>query len=434
MSDIVAKLADGTELRFPAGTADNVVDTTVKNYLSDPANQVAAAPQAQAPVAPTGPEGAPIPPILKTPEAKPLNWAGTGPEQTFGEYLKSGQAGTFIRGALSSDTGDVSKAKNAVVGKYGEEILKQPDAFSKAFHEEYSALKERNKQGEQAKEAETPGIIESLSAFGKQAIEDPLGTAKTLIYDLGKDPEYLINFGGEAISIAEQAKKAATIGQKALQVGKGVAKTGAVGAVGSTAEQLGQMGLGERESINAQEVANQAASFAALHLAGETLIRSVKAAKDQFKKSTTPPESRVTPTEPSVTPEEAPTAQPAAPVAPEVKEPSRMAPESSSHDSQAMLDELNGKDVELDSSQFDLPPAEPKVESAPKEDQKMVLDEANKILTVLEANKTKVPVQWVHLTEAIKNGEITSLRDLKEYKEIYDVLINKSNAKDRKIP
>ena len=350
MSDIVAKLADGTELRFPAGTADNIVDTTVKSYLADPANQVATAPKEQVPVAPTGPEGAPIPPVLKAPEAKPLNWAGTGPEQTFGEYLKSGQAGTFIRGALSSDTGDVSKAKNAVVGKYGEEILKQPDAFSKAFHEEYSALKERNKQVDKSKEAETPGIIESLSAFGKQAIEDPLGTAKTLIYDLGKDPEYLINFGGEAISIAEQAKKAATIGQKALQVGKGVAKTGAVGAVGSTAEQLGQMGLGERESINAQEVANQAASFAALHLAGETLIRSVKAAKDQFKKSTAPPESRVTPTEPSVTPEETPTAQP---VAPEVKEPSRMAPESSSHDSQAMLDELHGKDVELDGTQFE---------------------------------------------------------------------------------
>ena len=75
MSDIVAKLADGTELRFPAGTADDVVNTTVKNYLSDPANQASAAPKMQAPVTPTGPEGAPIPPILQTQEKPQIETA-----------------------------------------------------------------------------------------------------------------------------------------------------------------------------------------------------------------------------------------------------------------------------------------------------------------------------------------------------------------------
>jgi hypothetical protein len=32
--DIIAQLADGTELRFPAGTADDVINKTVQNYSS----------------------------------------------------------------------------------------------------------------------------------------------------------------------------------------------------------------------------------------------------------------------------------------------------------------------------------------------------------------------------------------------------------------
>ena len=75
MSDIVAKLADGTELRFPASTPDDVVNNAVKNYLAEPANQVTAAPNVQAPVTPTGPEGAPIPPILQTQEKPKIETA-----------------------------------------------------------------------------------------------------------------------------------------------------------------------------------------------------------------------------------------------------------------------------------------------------------------------------------------------------------------------
>jgi hypothetical protein len=137
MSDIVAKLADGTELRFPAGTADNVVNTTVKNYLADPANQVAAAPKEQAPVAPTtGPEGAPIPPILTDKQLPPTTAA-----QAFGHGFERsilpGAAG-IVGGAVGSTLGSVAGPGGAIAGGIGlgftaaEKTAELQDEFLKA--------------------------------------------------------------------------------------------------------------------------------------------------------------------------------------------------------------------------------------------------------------------------------------------------------------
>jgi hypothetical protein len=202
---------------------------------------------------------------------------------------------------------------------------------------------------------------------------------------------------------------------------------------GETATQLGQSNVERKAGMH--EDAERSWSSAEdwkksyKEVAGPTLLTTavlggapaaVGAAKRAITKATQPPapQERV---EPEVTPPVAPAEAPATPPPIEpVTVPTKI---DTSHDTQAMLDELSGKDIEY----------VPEEEVKPLEEQQSVLDEANKILTVFEANKTKVPVQYVHLTEAIKNGEITSLRDLKEYKEIYDVLINKTNAKDRKI-
>jgi hypothetical protein len=197
--------------------------------------------------------------------------------------------------------------------------------------------------------------------------------------------------------------------------------------------------------------------------------------RSQAKKATTPIpppvseriEPEVTPREPSVE-----VGQPTIAPSPEIEaydkeiakaeaakptEPTQAAPESLSHDAQAMMDELSGKDVEYIPEEEDKI-AEPKPRETIKEfidratpeeledfrqknaaldmsdegrrlraekEQQEALDEANKILTVLEANKSLAPVQYVQLTEDIKNGDIKSLRDLKDYRKIYDIITNK---------
>jgi len=75
MTDVVAKLADGTELRFPAGTADDVIDRVVQTHLTKPESQapVVEAPQVQAPIEPQiGAEGNLTP--QETPATQPTKY------------------------------------------------------------------------------------------------------------------------------------------------------------------------------------------------------------------------------------------------------------------------------------------------------------------------------------------------------------------------
>ena len=353
------------DVRMPDGTLvrdvpDNITQADLMARFNAFQAQSATPVESITPQTPTGPEGAPIPPVLKAPEPKPLNWAGTGPQQTPGEYFGSGDVGTFIRGVLSSDEGDVAKAKNAVINQYGEDILKDPNAFSKAFHEEYSALKERNVETAKAKEAEpTPGIVENLAAFGKQALEHPVDTGKTMLYEIGKDPLYWINPASGAADMVKVAKEVATLGQKALEVTKGTAGAAAIGAAGNVARQTGEIGLGERTELNPQEIANQAANFASLHAAADVAGKVIKAGTEKLKQEKALPKPIVEVGQPTITPSPEITEYDKeiakTPVTPEEQaEPIKEAPSSESHDAQAMLDELtHGKEIPLDESQFE---------------------------------------------------------------------------------
>jgi len=317
MSDIVAKLADGTELRFPAGTEDNVVNTTVKNYLADPANQVAPAPQAQAPVTPTGPEGAPIPPILQTQTPQP-NENGWIP--TLEQMKHEGFAGRIITG-------------EGMPKKPGEENLP------------------------------TPSVGETFQALGTELKEHPINVAKAISRSLLEDPELLLPHLWEA-----WPAKLAKIVQELGVVGKTAVSAGRAATIGAGLETAAQTRTGE---VNGQQVLNTAAQFGLVGPAVEVVKNAAKLAnvplskvKDQldaakiYDQSQAAKSTELRTTEPTVAPE-------AKPTEPASTEQTLQAPESLSHDSQAMLDELhNNKEVRLDESQF----AEPKPIEPPKEE------------------------------------------------------------------
>ena len=80
------------DVRMPDGTLvrdvpDNITQADLMARFNAFQAQSATPVESITPQTPTGPEGAPIPPVLKAPEPKPLNWAGTGPQQTPGEYF-----------------------------------------------------------------------------------------------------------------------------------------------------------------------------------------------------------------------------------------------------------------------------------------------------------------------------------------------------------
>jgi hypothetical protein len=252
--------------------------------------------------------------------------------------------------------------------------------------------------------------------------------------------------------------------------------TGTLGLelAGETATQLGQSNVERKAGMHedAERSWSNASDWKKSYkeVAGPTILTTAVlggapaaagAAKRAFTKATQTPatQERVEPdVTPPVTPTEAPatpakaTATPA-PIEP-ITEPTKV---DTSHDTQAMLDELSGKDIEYVPEEEDKV-AEPKPRETIKEfidratpeeledfrqknaaldmsdegrrlraekEQQEALDEANKILTVLEANKSLAPVQYVQLTEDIKNGDIKSLRDLKDYRKIYDIITNK---------
>jgi hypothetical protein len=237
---------------------------------------------------------------------------------------------------------------------------------------------------------------------------------------------------------------------------------------GETATQLGQSNV-ERKAGMHQDAERSWSSAedwkkSYKEVAGPTVLTTALlggapaaagAAKRVFTKATQQPapQERVEPeVTPPVTPEEAPATP--APVEAVTAAPTKI---DTSHDTQAMLDELAGKDIEYIPEEEDKV-AEPKPRETIKEfidratpeeleefrqknaaldmsdegrrlraekEQEQALDEANKILTVLEANKSLAPVEYVQLTEDLKNGDIKSLRDLKDYRKIYDIITKK---------
>lgn len=224
-----------------------------------------------------------------------MNWAGTGPEMSPKEYLSSGDFGTWVKGALNSDQQNMQQADKNVIANFGPEIKNDPKAYHEQFNAEYKAL--RTQQAElqakqKASQPPAPSLRESLGQLATQIVEHPLQTGKSIIYESGKDlPEYiaLAMAGGEG----EGAAISGTI-LRALNAAKNVGKAGALGAGTNVARQTGEMGLGERQEINPQEVLNQAANFAVF----DAGVHGTKAAFSALRGAPEVPSGPVTPPEP----------------------------------------------------------------------------------------------------------------------------------------
>jgi hypothetical protein len=546
MSDIVAKLADGTELRFPAGTADNVVDSTVQNYLADPANQVAVSPKSQAPVAPTGPEGAPIPSVLQTQpqvsEDRPIVGSakkGIVNLQQTGENLRLAnlmelqdaykqQYGQEYENAPQEKIADLQKLEDDI--NTSKRVSTSYDLKRQTLDKQYgiTPLSQKLDEVQSTPEYQNASGIQKFQAIGETLLKNPgdipsyigniglqslpnsmamMASAVVARYMTGSPSSTAVaggatssfmEFGNQYVNNREQGKshkdamaeasvKSGIIGYfdavsfgsagKALEeiikeFSKGAIKATAKEVVKETGKQAGYGAAGEAvgsvatgQPIDPRAVVEEAlGEIAGAPMEAVTTYRSNKA----LATPKPPPvseriEPEVTPREPSVE-----VGQPTIVPSPEIEaydkeiakaeaakptEPTQAAPESLSHDAQAMMDELSGKSVEYIPEEEDKV-AEPKPRETIKEfidratpeeleefrqknaaldmsdegrrlraeKEQEALDEANKILTVFEANKTKVPVQYVQLTEDLKNGDITSMRDLRDYKKLYDIL------------
>lgn len=459
MSDIVAKLADGTELRFPAGTADGVVDTTVQNYLADPANQVAASPKSQAPVAPTGPEGAPIPPVLQTQpqvsEDRPIvgsakkgivNLQQTGEnlrlanlmelqdayKQQYGqEYEKAPQekiadlqkleddintskrvstSYDLKRQTLSKQYGitplsqkldeiqSTPEYQNASgIQKFqtiGETLTKNPgdipsyianiglESLPNSMAMMASAVVARYMTGSPSSAAAAGGATSSFTEFGNQYVnnreqgkshQDAMAEASVKSGIIGYFDAVSFGSAGKALEqIIKEFRKGA-IKSTAKEVVKETGKQAGYGAAGET---VGSVATGQ--PVDPRAVVEEAlGEIAGAPMEAVTTYRSNKA----LATPKPPPvseriEPEVTPREPSVE-----VGQPTIVPSPEIEaydkeiakaQPTETKVSETSHDTQAMMDELSGKSVEYIPEPDEIKTAEPK----PRETIKEFIDRA----------------------------------------------------------
>jgi len=195
----------------------------------------------------------------ETPPKENQNWLGTGPEMTTEEYFKSGFAGRGIVPALKSDDALMKQADNTIVSKYGAQIKNNPKQYKALWNKEYALLKQQElvKAKEEAKLAPPePSIGETLTEFGKEAVANPWKTAKSMFYELGKDPEIFFIGGGPSAmrSVVAVGKVAAA---------KSIAKTGIKGAtLGAGLETFAS--AGDPTGLNLQRIANTGAMFGTL--------------------------------------------------------------------------------------------------------------------------------------------------------------------------
>jgi Transglycosylase SLT domain len=198
------------------------------------------------------------------PKQPETNWAGTGPKQSFGEYMKSGFAGRLITGAVRSDDTLMKQADDAVVAQYGKSIKDNPKKYKELWNKEYSTLKtqEAAKIEEEKKANPEPGLGESLKAFGTEVVTHPGRAVAGLIYELGKDPE-LLGLGVFGAPRAAEATVAAGKAAKALQTSKAIgaaaAKAGGTGVVLETAAEAG-----DQRGLDLQRIINTGGMFATL--------------------------------------------------------------------------------------------------------------------------------------------------------------------------
>jgi hypothetical protein len=219
-----------------------------------------------------------------TEQPKETNWAGTGPKQSFGEYMKSGFAGRFISGAVKDDQATMKEADDNIIKKYGAAVKQSPAEYKRLFSEEYKGLKTKQAavEEEEHKKHPTPTVAESLKGFAEEAWKHPWQAAKGMVYELGKDPELI--FAGPVGGTAKAVEAAGAVGKTIVGAGKAA-------AIGATAETAAQIGEGKK--MDWQAVKNTAAMFGTLggvmHGAGE----GFKAFKEGKKAETKLPEGDI---------------------------------------------------------------------------------------------------------------------------------------------
>lgn len=211
------------------------------------------------------------------PKEEKENWLGTGPEMTTGEYFKSGFAGRGITAALQSDDALMKQADDAVVATYGKSIKDNPKKYKDLWNKEYSALKaqETIKAQKEAKANPAPSMGESFKQFGQELVDSPWKTAKSFLYELGKDPELLLlGGGGGAVEAATATGKLAKTAQAAKTIGTAAIKPAATGAALETFAEAGN-----KAGLDPQTIANTAAMFGAFGATMKAGGMALKAAK-----------------------------------------------------------------------------------------------------------------------------------------------------------
>lgn len=220
-----------------------------------------------------------------TPTETSTNWAGTGPEMTTEEYFKSGYEGRFATQALRGDSDLMAKADETVKKQLGPDYQKDPAKFQEMFTQEYRRLVgERDKAAkeERAKNPE-PTFSQSMQEFGKQLVTSPWQTAKSMVYELGKDPLFLLGAPGMVPKVTEAAAtvgRAAKVGKVAAKVGKTAAKAGTIGAVAETAAEAGEPG-----GLDKQRILNTVGNFAVLGATTHAGLSLIKGGASKLGKS-----------------------------------------------------------------------------------------------------------------------------------------------------
>ena len=211
------------------------------------------------------------------PKEEKQNWLGTGPEMTTEEYFKSGFAGRGITAALQSDDALMKQADDAVLATYGKSIKDNPKKYKDLWNKEYSALKaqETTKAKEEAALNPAPSMGESFKQFGEELVTSPWKTAKSFLYELGKDPELLLlGGGGGAVEAATATGKLAKTAQAVKTIGTAAIKPAATGAALETFAESGN-----KAGLDPQTIANTAAMFGAFGATMKAGGMALKAAK-----------------------------------------------------------------------------------------------------------------------------------------------------------
>lgn len=192
---------------------------------------------------------------IDTSKIKPtqkVNWAGTGPELSVGEYFASGFAGRIGTG-IAERTG----LKDKVSTKSLSDLIINP---------------------------EEPSVSESFKQFKDFAMENPWEAAKGIVYELGKDPELLYpglweytpaKLATSLTKVATSAAKVSPILSKTIPI---VTKTTRGAAIGAGLETAAQ--TAETEDYRPQAIKNTAAMFGAFSGGTKAIGTVFKGVKD----------------------------------------------------------------------------------------------------------------------------------------------------------